>query len=76
MVELRNYLDKIKPIDVVKSWVTDVSHNTRVAYHNALAEFCMVNKVDPHEMLEIIHQEERVPDWERSINKWFDAYDE
>ncbi|MGZ7135034.1 MAG: hypothetical protein ACXVHY_04095 [Methanobacterium sp.] len=29
-------------------------------------------------MLEIIYheEEERVPDWERSINKWFDAYDE
>lgn len=78
MVELKNYIDKIKSIDVVKSWITDVSPNTRLAYNNALAEFCMVNQVCPHDMLKIIYmeEEERVPAWERSVNRWFDAYDE
>lgn len=78
MVELKEAIDKIKSMDIIKSWITDVSPNTRVSYYNGLAEFCMVNEVDPHEMLKIIHmeEEERVPAWNRSINKWFDAFDE
>jgi len=43
-----------------------------------LAEFCLVNDIKPDEMIKTIYNEEeqRLPSWEKSINKWFEAYDE
>ena len=78
MVELKKFSDEIKDIGVVKSWLNNLSKNSRVNYIYAIAEFCKVNNVSPDEMLEIIYreEEERVPSWNRSINKWFEAFDE
>ena len=78
MVVLRNSIDKIESCSVVISWLSDLSKNSSVNYLNALAEFCLVNNLNPQEMLETIHKEEeqRLPAWERSINKWFEEYDE
>jgi integrase len=44
----------------------------------ALSDFCLVNSIEPDQMLNIIHTEEekRVPDWDRSINMWFENYEE
>ena len=78
MVELKAFIDKIKSCGVVESWLKDLSHNSKVGYLSALAEFCMVNQIDPEGMLKIIYEEEqeRLPSWERSVNRWFEAYDE
>ncbi len=78
MVALKSTVEKIKDSEVVISWLQDLSYNSKINYVEALAEFCIVNKVTPEEILEIIHQEEeeRKPTWQRSINKWFEAYDD
>lgn len=75
---MKAFIDKIKSCGVVESWLKDLSHNSKVGYLSALAEFCMVNQIDPEEMLKTIYEEEqeRLPSWERSVNMWFEAYDE
>lgn len=78
LVELKRFVDKIKCCEVVESWLQNLSHNSKVCYLNALAEFCMVNDLDPQDMLKTIYMEEeqRLPSWELSINKWFEKFDE
>ncbi len=78
MVALKPTLDKIKDSEVVNQWLKDLSHYSKLNYQEALAEFCLVNGVIPKEMLNIIYSEEekRLPAWERSINNWFENYDE
>lgn len=75
---MKDKVGQISKLDVVKSWVKDTSPNTQAGYLNALAEFCMVNNIDPIQMIETIHMEEenRLPNWEKSINKWFERFDE
>ncbi|MBI5680516.1 MAG: site-specific integrase [Methanobacterium sp.] len=78
MVALKNVVKEIETISVVNSWLKDLSHNTKKSYLNALAEFCIANSLNPEEMLKIIYmeEEERLPAWERSVNKWFENFDE
>jgi len=78
MVVLKDVIHEIKEYNVVKSWLRDLSRNSKINYLEALAEFCKINNVNPEEMLKIIHkeEEERLPAWERSINKWFETFDE
>ena len=78
MVALKETVNQIKDSEVVISWLQDLSYNSKINYVEALAEFCIVNKVTPEEILETIHleEEERKPTWQRSINKWFETYDE
>ena len=78
MVILKDTIENIQQLDVVKSWLTDLSANSRSSYLAALAEFCIVNEIEPIEMLETIHKEEenRLPNWERTITQWFEDFDE
>lgn len=78
MVALKPTLDKIRNSEVVNTWLKDLSHYSKLNYQEALAEFCLVNEIMPKEMLNTIYseEEERLPAWERSINKWFENYDE
>lgn len=78
MVILKDMIAMIEDLDVVKSWLKDLSSNSRSSYLGALAEFCIANDIEPIEMLETIHKEEedRLPQWERTINKWFENFDE
>ncbi len=78
MVNLKDTVNKINGLEVVKSWLQDLSPNSKINYLEALSEFCKINEITPEEILDIIHQEEeeRKPTWQRSINKWFEAYDE
>ena len=78
MVVLKDSINKIKKYSVVKSWLSNLSYRTQINYLSALAEFCMVNHLNPQEMLETIHQEEeeRLPAWNKAINKWFEKYDQ
>lgn len=79
MVVIKDSISKIKNESVVKSWLSNLSYRTQINYLSALAEFCKVNHLNPQEMLETIHQEEeeeRIPAWNKSINKWFEKYDQ
>lgn len=78
MVSLKSFIKEIEGLNVVKEWLKDLSPSSKSSYRSALADFCIVNNIKPDEMLEIIYQEEeeRLPAWERSINKWFTKYDE
>lgn len=78
MVVLKDVIPEIREYSVVKSWLRNLSHNSELSYLEALADFCKVNNTNPQEMLRIVHkeEEERLPAWERSINKWFEDYDE
>ncbi len=78
MTILKPTVDLIKTQRVVKSWLKDLSANSKESYLEALAEFCIVNDTNPEKMLKIIHkeEEERLPAWDRSINVWFEDYDE
>jgi len=71
-------IDTIQTQRVVESWLKDLSENSKTSYLEALAEFCIVNDTNPAEMLNKIYQEEeeRLPAWNRSINTWFEDYDE
>jgi len=71
-------IDSIQTQRVVESWLKDLSVNSKTSYLEALAEFCIVNDTNPEEMLNKIYQEEeeRLPAWNRSINTWFEDYDE
>ena len=78
MVTLKDTVNQIKDLEIVKSWLQDLSQNSKANYLEALAEFCKINEITPEEILNIIHQEEeeRKPTWQRSINKWFETFDE
>lgn len=78
MVTLKPTIEKIKNSEVVKGWLKDLNENSKFSYREALADFCLVNGITPEEMLDTIYQEEeqRLPAWERSVNKWFETYDE
>jgi len=78
MTILRPMIDSIQTQRVVESWLKDLSVNSKTSYLEALAEFCIVNDTNPEEMLNKIYQEEeeRLPAWNRSINTWFEDYDE
>lgn len=62
----------------VRRWLEGLTEGTRRWYLHALADFCFAIEKKPDEMLEIAHREEedRVPSWRKSINKWFEKYDE
>lgn len=78
MVVLKPEIEKIKNSEVVKGWLKDLNENSKFSYREALADFCLVNEITPEEMLDTIYREEeqRLPAWERSANKWFEKYDE
>ncbi len=78
MVILKDTVNQIKDSEEVKSWLQNLSPNSKTNYLEALAEFCKINEITPEKMLNIIHheEEERKPTWQRSINKWFEAFDE
>ena len=78
-MKLKDVIKEIEDEQVVISWLRDLNGHSRSSYLGALAEFCKINKVAPNEMLNIIlfkEEEERLPAWQRSVNKWFEAYDE
>ncbi len=77
-MKLKDVIDEIEEKDVVISWLRDLSGHSRSSYLCAMAEFCKINNVAPDEMLNTIYkeEEERLPAWQRSVNKWFEAYDE
>ena len=77
MAILRPMMGTIQTQRVFESWLKDLSENSKTSYLEALAEFCIVNDTNPAEMLnKIYHEEERLPSWNRSINTWFEDYDE
>lgn len=77
MEDLKEHITEIKSYKVVESWLENTSTNTRISYLAGLAEFCKINEINPQQMLDIIFKEEeaRLPQWERSINTWFQTYD-
>lgn len=78
MVELKDTIEEIECMAPVKRWIKGIRYNTQRLYLSALAEFCIVNELDPQKILDTIRkeEEERIPVWERSVDKWFENYDE
>jgi integrase len=75
---LKDSIKKIQDEDVVIEWTEGLTDGAKDNYLKALAEFTIVTKKTPQELLDIAFREKenRTPPWESKMKDWFKAYDD
>lgn len=75
-MKLKSKSSQIKGNKRVKLWLSNKAETTKQNYLSALSDFCIVNEIEPEEMIRTIikEHENRKPGRERSTVKWFNNY--
>jgi site-specific recombinase XerD len=77
-VPLKDAIKKIEDKEVVKDWLDGLTEGSKANYLRALAEFTIITKKTPEELLEIAYlvKEHHTPRWENEMKNWFKNYRE
>lgn len=76
-IPLQKTVNRIKDQKVVEDYIDPLAEKSKITYLRSIAEFCIVTKKSPKELLKIAYEEKqaRKPPWELSINEWFKEYE-